>query len=120
MSRIWEINGLSLELDMEDYETSKNYMKAFEEMSEEEKQLKKDGSVDNYVKNYCLLFWHLYDRLFGEGTAEKIFEGKYNCRVCDEVYMDFLDFVKTQQTEAIQRRNNMLSQYKPPRNGKRS
>lgn len=120
MSRIWEINGLSLELDMEDYETSKNYMKAFEAMSEEEKQVKKDGNVDDYVKNYCLLFWNLYDRLFGEGTAEKIFGGKYNCRVCDEVYMDFLDFVKTQQTEAIQRRNNMLSQYKPPRNGKRS
>ena len=53
MSRIWEINGLSLELDMEDYETSKNYMKAFEEMSEEEKQVKMLKRLGcDYIQGY--------------------------------------------------------------------
>lgn len=113
MSQIWEINGLSLELDTEDYETAQKYKMAFEKMETEEKALKKDGSAGEFIKNYSLLFYHLFDNLFGKGTGEKIFKGKYNSRVCDGVYADFLNFVKNQQIEAANRRNDFVGRYIP-------
>ena len=111
---LWEINGLSLELDMEDYETNKRYIKAFEEMAKKEKEMQKDGDLSEKIKNYCLLFYDLYDAIFGKGVGEKIFKSKYNSRICDEIYEDFLKFIQSQQ-EAITQRKEQIFNYDPKR-----
>ncbi len=119
--KIWEINGLSLELNLEDADCMERYENAFDKMSEEEKQLPKDGKSSVQIRAYCRLFRDLYDRLFGEGTSEKIFKGiPDNTDVYDEVYYSFLDFVTAQKVAAKTKRNEKLSKYRGNRRQRRN
>ena len=94
----WKINGIELELDLEDADTAANYENAFEIMAEEEKQIAKTGKNSDTIKSYCEMFRHMYDNIFGKGTSEKIFKGiKYNSRIYDEIYESFLVYVKIPQ-----------------------
>lgn len=121
MSRkIWEINGLSLELDLEDADCADRYENAFEKMSEEEKQIPNDGKLSTRIRAYCKLFRDLYDRIFGVGTSEKIFKGiSDNTDSYDEIYYNFLDFVAAQQIAAAEKRSEKLSKYRPNRQQRR-
>ena len=71
----WEINGLSLEFDNQDADNMERYENAFDLMEEEAKQLPKDGRVSERIRAYCNVFRNLFDRIFGEGTSEKLFDG---------------------------------------------
>lgn len=115
MSRkIWEINGLSLELDLEDVETLERYEDAFAAMAKEEKKVPKDGKKSEQIREYCNLFVRLYDRLFGEGTSTKIFAGiKMNAQKYDEVYFSFLDFARAQTQATAERKAKYLLKYQP-------
>ena len=69
MSRkTWEINGLNLELDLENADCMERYENAFEEMKKEENEVPKDGKASMRIRAYCRLFRNLYDNIFGEGT----------------------------------------------------
>lgn len=119
--KIWKINSLSLELDLEDADCMERYENAFEEMSKEEKQIPKDGKASVRIRAYCRLFRNLYDRLFGEGTSEKLFKGiPENTDAYDEIYYALLDFVAAQSADAMAKRNEKLSKYRPNRQQRRS
>lgn len=108
-STIWQINDVSLEYDFEDIESVERYEKAFEAMLVDEKNLKKDGSISKLMMDYCDMYWHLFDRLFGEGTANKIFNGRKNVRICDEVYESFIQFAKEEIAKSNARRNAIMT-----------
>lgn len=119
--KIWEINGLSLELDLEDADCMERYENAFDKMSEEEKQIPKDGKASARIRAYCRLFRDLYDRIFGEGTSEKIFKGiPDNTDAYDEVYYKLLDFVTAQRNAAVTKRSEKMSKYRPNRQQRRN
>lgn len=114
---IWEINGVSLELDMEEAETAENYQKAFKKFGENEKKLKSSGNLTGeFIRDYCHMFRTLYDDIFGGGTSEKIFSGiKDNARKYDEVYINFLEFVRNQALKTAERKNAIVLKYSPKR-----
>lgn len=119
--KIWEINGLSLELDLGNADVMERYENAFDEMGEAEKQLPKDGKGSVRIRAYCRLFRDLYDRIFGGGTSEKIFKGiPDSTDAYDEVYCAFLEFVAAQKTAAIAEKSERFSKYKPNRQQRRS
>lgn len=116
--RIWKINGLGLELDLEDADVFEKVMKSFEQMDEDAKSLDKVGSVPDFIRGYCNIHHKFYDRVFGDGTGERIFGGKKNTRICDEVYDNFLSFMQAEVKKANARRFEMSNKYAPNR-GKR-
>lgn len=119
--KIWEINGLSLEFDLEDADCAERYENAFEKMSEEEKQVPKDGRLSTRIRAYCRLFRGFYDDLFGEGTSGKIFKGiPDNTDAYDEVYFKFLDFVAAQKTAAAAKKGKRLAKYRGNRSQRRN
>lgn len=112
--KIWEVNGLSLELDLDDADVMERYEKAFDAMSEEEKALPKDGKGSEQIRAYCQMFRTLYDNIFGKGTAEKIFKGvPTSASAYDDIYFSFLDAVKKIKTATIQSRAERLAKYRP-------
>ena len=112
--KVWEINGLSLELDLDDADVMERYEKAFDVMSAEEKALPKDGKGSEQIRAYCAMFRHLYDNIFGEGTSEKIFKGvPTSASAYDDIYFSFLDAVKKIKTATIQSRAERLAKYRP-------
>ena len=119
--KIWEINSLKLELDMEDADVQERYENAFEKLSEEENQIKKDGKMSEFTRSYCNLFVRLYDKIFGEGTSEKIFAGiPVSISRYIEIYDSFLEFIKQQTDDANANIAKKVAKYRPNRQQRRS
>lgn len=119
--KVWEINGISLPLDLEDADVMERYENAFEQMSSEEKTIRIDGRASGKIRAYCMLYRNLFDHLFGDGTADRIFAGKpMSAAVYEEAYADFLAFAKSQTAAAAERRNALLNKYQPNRAQKRA
>lgn len=109
----WEVNGLVFELDLEDYDDARRYEEAFSKLSIKESEIQKDGMLTDKMKAYCDLYYTLFDDLFGAGSGQKIFNGKYNTRVCEEVFNSFFEFAKIQANKGFERRQKMAVKYQP-------
>lgn len=107
----WEINGNTFDLDLQDVETAEKYEQAFENMGINEKNIPKNGKNSEIIKGYYNMFVILYDDLFGVGAGVKILGEKANSRTCDEVYENFLNFVRAQTDASLQYRNTILTKY---------
>ena len=116
--RIWKINGLELELDLEDADVFEKTMKAFEQMDEDGRNIDKTGKMPEFIKRYCEIYYNAFDRIFGEGTGE-IFSGKKNMRNCDEVWDSFLGFMQVAVKKANERRLQLSGKYMPNREQRR-
>lgn len=118
--KVWEINSVSLPLDLEDVDVMERYENAFQQMQQDEISIPKDGKASDRIRAYCNLYRKLYDNLFGEGTADKIFDGQpMSAAVYESAYLSFLDFVRAQTAAANERRNALLTKYQPNRAQKR-
>lgn len=114
----WKINGLELHLDIEDADTAEKYETAMDQL-ESDFPKDKSGGTSAYIRAYCRAFRALYDTLFGDGTADQIFDGiSDNMRKYTTVYGEFLAFISKQaaqsQAEMVQLRRKYL-----PKGGKR-
>ena len=117
---VWNINGHSFELDMQDVETARRYEKAFSVMADDEKNLPKDGMDSDRILAYCMMFRHLFDNILGEGAADLIFGEKNNARIMNEVYEDFLAFVAGQGAALAESQSRMLERFSPNRAQRRA
>lgn len=113
-SKIWEINGCKLSLDIEDADVMERYENAFETMAEEENEIPKDSRQSEKIRAYCQLYKNLFDRIFGNGTSEKIFaDCPTNTSVYDDIYFEFLSFVHNQALNSAKQKAEKLSRYRP-------
>lgn len=112
---LWKWNDVELEIDMEDVEFQERYENAFQHLEEKENKLVKTGKLSEISKSYCLLFWELYDEIFGEGTAQKLFNGKMNTGLCDDCYDSFINHCQKQVNEINKKRSNRFAKYKVKR-----
>lgn len=108
MSQTWKINNLELEFDIFDLENSEKYEKAFEEMSAEEKAIKRDGKMSEFIRSYCDMYYHLFKNLFGKETADNLCK-RYNSNEWEQVYGSFLDYIQSQNNEAQKMRASIAN-----------
>ncbi|WP_353956725.1 DUF6673 family protein [Allocoprobacillus halotolerans] len=109
---MWSINGLELEMDLDDAETLEKYEKAFTEMDIQEKEFPKDGKTSEIVRRYCDLYYRLFENLFGKDDADKIVQKKYHMGQWEEVYASFLKFASLQMNAINARRNAIIQPTK--------
>lgn len=112
---LWKWNDVELEIDMEDYDFLQKYEKAFDAMGVKEEELKKVGAPSEIVKEYCDMFYRLFDDIFEPGTGDKLFNGKRNVRLCEECYTDFIAECQKGVLDANKRKNAMMNKFKPNR-----
>ncbi len=117
---LWKWNDVELEVDMEDYDFLQRYEKAFDVMGAQEEKLQKIGAQSEIVKEYCEMFYRLFDNIFGEGTGDKLFDGKKNVRLCEKCYTDFISECQKGVMEANKRKNAMMNKFKPNRAQRRT
>ncbi len=117
---LWKWNDVELEIDMEDYDFLQKYEKAFDAMGIQEEKIQKIGNRSEIMKEYCDMFYRLFDDIFGDGTGEKLFLGKRNVRICEECYTDFIAECQKGVLEANKRKNAMMSKFKPNRAQRRA
>lgn len=108
---IWKWNNVELEVDMEDVGFQERYEKAFQHMEVSEKELQNIGLLSEITKKYCELFWNLFDEIFGEGTSNKLFDGKMHTGRCEECYDSFIAHCSRQVKEINRKRAGILKKY---------
>ena len=110
---LWKWNDVELEIDMEDVEFQQKYENAFNKMAKTEEELQKVGAISELSLRYCNMFFQLFDDIFGEGTSQKLFNGKKNTRVVEECYDSFLEVCKNEVDQANKRRAKKYAKYMP-------
>lgn len=119
--KIWEINGISLELDIEDADVMERLENAFETMKNDESAVPKDGKASVRIRAYCAMFRNLFSNIFGSDETEKIFKGvPTNSSAYDDVYISFLEFINTQKDDIARAKSEKLERYRPNRQQKRA
>lgn len=107
------INNVELDVDMEDLDFLERYKKSFADLQENEKSLPRTGDITVIVKSYCDMYYKLFDSLFGDGTADKIFKDKRNIRLCEEAYIQLIAACSEQVKSLNNRRNVFMNKYNP-------
>lgn len=119
--KIWEINGISLELDIEDADVMERLENAFETMKNDESAVPKDGKASVRIRAYCAMFRNLFSNIFGSEETEKIFKGvPTNSSAYDDVYISFLEFINAQKDDIARAKSEKLERYRPNRQQKRA
>mgnify|MGYP002579119021 FL=1 len=119
--KIWEINGISLELDLEDADVMERLENAFETMKTDESAVPKDGKASARIRAYCAMFRNLFSNIFGSEETEKIFRKvPTNSSAYDDVYISFLEFINAQKDDIARVKSEKLSRYIPNRQQKRA
>lgn len=108
MSQTWKINDLELEFDIFDLENSEKYEKAFGQMNVEEKAIKLDGKMSEFIRSYCDMYYHLFENLFGKEIADNLCK-RYNSNEWEQVYGSFLDYIQSQNNEAQKMRASIVN-----------
>lgn len=113
--KVWEINGISLTLDLDDAETMEAYEEAFELMALEEQELAKEKKASAKMRAYCRMYRKLFLDIFGDAALPLFENVRDNVSYYESLYTQFLDFVQAQVAASVQRRAQMLGKYTPKR-----
>lgn len=109
---LWKWKDVELEVDMYDVGFQEKYEKAFEKMKITEEELQLIGSLTDFSKNYCRMFFRLFDDIFEEGTSDKLFHGKMNIREVEDCYDSFLECCKKETEYYLKKVATRTKKYK--------
>ena len=109
-----KINGVELEvnfLDADFMEKLENCCKKVNDQAEKSKKELKDLTYSQQIKAECKIIKDFFDDLFGEGTSEKIFQGKNDLMLCLSAFQDLIEAKAKMQQEM----NSLFAKYSPDR-----
>lgn len=112
----WDINGISLELDLDDAEDLERYENAFKKMKDTSDALSKNitDSAAKKIKDTCNAYRGLINDIFGDGTASRIIEPTcWKLRIHEDVIESFMIFASAQFDQNKARVNAFTAKYKP-------
>lgn len=117
---IWEIEGLSLELDITDANVTERYDTATAQLRTAIPATGKIGmNTAAYIRTYCKAHRKFYDTVFGEPVSEKIFANiPDSIRRYNAIYAKFLAFIAGQST-AVRNETDELCEKYLPKGGKK-
>lgn len=83
-----KICGQELELDLFDADTMEVFEKAMADVLERVKTVGNDEELSNAdgIRKTCGIVKEFFDKVFGEGTADKLFKGKNNLAACMDAF----------------------------------
>ena len=108
---IWKIKDLELEYNNADYEQAEKLKACLDKMTEDEKALKKDGPMGEFLRGYCKMYYNLFKNMFGEDVANKLAK-RSDSAEWENVYIDFLNFITAQNADAEARRATIIAKAK--------
>lgn len=105
------INSVQLkDLDIYDVEIAEKYEKALKNIEGIEKKVKDLNFVEG-IRTQCNAIFDVFNTLFGEGTAEKVFGNKVNLLTCLKAFEELVIQINEQKQEI----ESMASKYTPNR-----
>lgn len=87
----WNYNGLELEADFEDVDFLEKYSKAMYKLSDNSKNLPKDGKDIDRIKDICKCYQKFFDDVFDPDTSLALFGSKQNLRLYEEAFISLVN-----------------------------
>lgn len=109
---LFKYNEVELEIRMSDANFQKKYELAFKKMQETEISLQKVGMLSEITEKYCKMFYQLFDDIYGEGTGNKLFEGRLDEEEISEVFDSWLNQCKKDVDAINKKRAARYGKYK--------
>lgn len=106
-------NDIELTVDLADADFVDAVSAAFEEATAAEKDLPKVGTAGEKIRATCAMFKDFFDNIYGEGTADKLFDGKSNLNACRDAFKDFLVACVTDSEASAQADQGIMDIIKP-------
>ncbi len=94
------INGIELELNIFEATQAELFEQANERVLEERDKVNDIPGLSGKIKLYCDIVYDFFDDVFGDGTANSIFEGRQNMLECLEAYMDVVEYANSSTGKA--------------------
>lgn len=114
-----KLNGIELELDIMDLETSEKIEKEMDIVVEEASKAKGLRRSES-IKKQCYAIFNCIDNIFGEGTHKKVFGNKVNLRECLKVFAKFVEELDKLNNEEEKELESLTSKYSPNRAQRRN
>ena len=90
---LWKFEDFEAEIDLTDVDVVETLELAQEKISDEFKKVPADGKASEICKAQIRCFTVFFDTIFGDGTTEKIMQGKRSLGKCLEAADSFYSFV---------------------------
>jgi len=103
----WNYNGLEFEADFEDVDFLEKYSNAMYKLSDDSKNLPKDGKDIDRIRNICKCYQEFFDRVFGPGTSQVLFENKQNLRLYEEAFISLVNLNEEANEKMNERRMSL-------------
>ena len=82
-----KLNGIELEFDFYDADIMERFECSLDESQELIHNFEKEGlKQSEMITRVCRITGDMLDDVWGEGTAEQVFEGKRNFRLCIDIF----------------------------------
>lgn len=112
-----KINNVELEeIDMLDADTMEMVEDIINNVEAESDRISKMKSLSEMIREQCNYVAECFDKLFGEGTGDLIFDGKQNMRVAISSFEELMNYISSQREET----EKEFSKYSPNRAARRS
>lgn len=116
------LNGVEIQdIDVLDLDIREKVDKA------REKVANKFANSSNYkgtdiekAKTMCDDISNFVDEVYGKGTANKVFKGRYNLRIAMEAFETVIEDINKQDKDFAEYSNKVQAKYKPKQQNKKS
>lgn len=115
-----KLNGIELELDIMDLETSEKIDNELAKALEVSNKIKKGVGRTSAIKMQCNAVFECIDNIFGEGTHKKVFGNKVNLRECLRVFAELISEINRLDNEEGKAFTEMIGKYSPNRAQRRN
>jgi hypothetical protein len=111
MSQKWSYNGKEFEVHMSSVSFVKKYSGAFN--TAEMKKIPADGNAIDRIEAACDVMWGVIDTIYGEGTAQDLFNGEKDLVMCYEAMDSLIDAAQTDAKKSGEMASNIVAKYMP-------
>lgn len=109
------------EIDFNDADDLELFENAIEIAKKELDDLNPDGKrASEVIRKGCNVIFECFDKIFGEGTAKKVFGDKTNIRICLEAFRDLKAEGEKQDEELERMAAELNTVYNPNRATRRA
>lgn len=95
-----KISGMELDFNLLDAQKAEMLEEELEKMADIKNIMDEETSLSVKIRKACFTIDTSIDRLFGEGTSEKIFAGKADLKEHCQVWKKITDGLRTDMREA--------------------
>lgn len=111
----WKFNNFETDIDFTDADFMEKFEDCYGKMIEESEKVPKVGKVSEITRSQCKVFDNFYDRLFGNGTSNKLFLGKNSMDMRVKAASSLFDLRNSEKA----RYDSMVNKYVPNRKVRR-